>query len=289
MASNRLALPPEGLLSAALGFSQPLMRLPLEDGPIWLVIDNRYTPFGYVPAELRGVPAYTLRPGKIERTETATSGQEDRIVYRGKAALGLDGKADVQLVQSFEGKYAVRLRQAFSELPEARIRDVIEAELLGRSLRGARLSNYRFEHFDDLDEPLELHLVAEVPHFAEKSGTRLRVTAPFTPNLGGLAALPRRQTPLLISETTAHELTLEITLPPQARVADPPRASTLEYGDHVVRIFDRATDKRIIFQREMTLTAGRVQPGDYADFAEFARHADALLSASASIVVTRGN
>ena len=60
VAQNRLAMPPIGPLSRAMLFTEPLLVLEAEKGQIWLTVGSKYAPFGYVPAEVRGMPAYLL-------------------------------------------------------------------------------------------------------------------------------------------------------------------------------------------------------------------------------------
>lgn len=283
MTKSRLAHPPHGPISEALEYNRPVMRLDVGDAPLWITINNKYTPFGHVPAELRDMPAYVFETNRIERTRTSAGGLEDRIAFRGKVDLASDGSARVDLVQSYEGKYAMALRQAFAELPEKRLRDVIESRLLGQSLRGARLLKYSFERFDDLDAPLELHLLAEVSHFARRKDGTLVVSPPFTPSLARLAALPSRQTPLLLGDTTRQDVTLQIQLPKNARLAEAPRHRTLKNADRRVEIADHADGDRLMLERSVTLPAGRIQPENYPEFAEFARQADELLSGNVDV------
>ena len=289
MTKSRLAHPPHGPISEALQYNQPLMRLKVGNEPLWITINNKYTPFGHVPAELRDMPAYVFTPTRIETTRTAAGGLDDRIAFRGKVDLAADGSARFDLVQSYEGKYAMALREAFAELPEQQLRDVIESRLLGQSLRGARLVKYRFERFDELDAPLELHLQAQVPHFARRKDGTLIVSPPFTPSLGRLAGLPSRQTPLLLGDTTRQDVTLQIQLPKHARVVNAPRRRTLKNADRKVEVADRVEGDRLVLERSLTLPAGRIQPASYADFAEFARQADELLSRNLSVELGAGN
>ncbi len=152
-AQNRLALPPSGPFSEQALFTQPLIRVGGKNGT-WLTLGSKYAPFGYVPAEARGMPAYLLSSGTPELTTTPKEGTVDDMAYEGDVKVLATGAADVTLTLTFTGKYATGLRSALSQMPEDQLRGVLESRLLGRELRGIQLSQYRVDHFDDLDSPL---------------------------------------------------------------------------------------------------------------------------------------
>jgi tetratricopeptide (TPR) repeat protein len=287
VARNRLAPPPAGALSAAGQFAEPLLRIQTDRGPVWLTVSSKYAPFGYIPAEIRGTPAYILESGEPKKTVTPSGGTEDSVDYEGKVALGRDGSAKLQLVQRFAGKYAMAVRAAFSQLPDAQLRDVIESKLLGRALRGARLVDYRLEHLDDLDEPLLLHMRAEMNGFAQNNGGELAIPPPFSPRVAQLAALPTRQTPLLIAEATHQTVQIEITLPDGAALASVIAPSTLKDGDRTVSIEDHLQGKALVLKRTLDIPAGRIQPDAYPSFLDFARRADAAMAREIRIKLGR--
>lgn len=283
VAENRLASPPLGALSRASLFTEPLMRLTTETGPVWLTLNSKYAPFGYVPAEVRGMPAYVLYAEQPRVVTTPSGGAPDSIVYEGAGTLAADGSARLDLVQRFYGKYATGLRSGLAEVPERQLHDVLESRLLARNLRGARLVSYKVEQLDQLDAPLTLRLTVEVPTFAQSSGTRLILTPPFSPRISQLATLPTRQTPLLFADATHQEVRLKLALPPGARVETPPGNVRVADADRSVTVRDKLDRGALIIERVLDLPAGRVQPTDYAKFAQFARRADDALSSSIRI------
>jgi len=138
------------------------------------------------------------------------AGAQDNVRYGGKFQLNADGSAELELEQSFFGKYAMGLRNALSEIPEEQLRDVLESRLLGPELRGPELKSYALDHFDDLDSPLIIRAKARIPAFAQRSGDMLLIAPPFGPRVSQLAALPQRQTPLLMAEATHREINLRL-------------------------------------------------------------------------------
>jgi hypothetical protein len=280
VAQNRLAPPPIGPIARAGLFAEPALRLTSERGAVWLTVSSKYAPFGYLPAEIRGVPAYVLEGETPKKATTPKSGSRDGVRYEGKVELSSDGSARVDLTQKFEGKYAVALRGALAQLPEAQLRDVIESRLLGRALRGARLLHYFVENRDDIDKPLLIKTTVEVAGFAEPNGAALLLSPPFTPRIAQLAALPARQTPLLLADATHQEVELSIKLPKGARVEGALASGTFSDADRSVTVADRSTADTLVLDRTLDLPAGRVQPEAYAKFVQFARRADDAMSGS---------
>ncbi len=274
---NRLSAEPSGPLERASQFSEPLLRLKTESGERWLTLVSKFAPFGYVPAELRGVTAYLLTDRTPKKLTTPTTGTEDSVVYEGTIVLGADGSAKLDLVQRFHGKYAMAVRSAVTQLSEAQLRDLVESRLLGRALRGARLRSFELEALDDLDQPLALKMRAEMSGFAHNAGPELMIAPPFAPEVSQLAALPARQTPLLIGETTHQEVRLRVELPPGAKVHGARKTTVQEQG-FVVRVADRVEDGVLLLDRVVDIPAGRVLPAAYPRFVDFARRADEALS-----------
>jgi tetratricopeptide (TPR) repeat protein len=287
VARNQLLPEPTGPIAAATQFTEPLIRVKTERGDSWLTLGSKYAPFGYVPVEVRGVPAYVLGGEAPMKTTTPAAGADDSVVYEGTVVLAADGSAKLDLVQRFTGKYAMAVRSAFSQLPEAQLRDVIESKLLGRALRGARLKKHELEHLDDLDEPLLLHMQAEMNGFAQNSGSMLAISPPFSPRVTQLATLPERQTPLLIGDATYQQVKLRIELPTGATLAGVVATSTITDANRKVTIADRIDGQALILDRTLDIPAGRVQPGEYPKFLDFARRADSALGRDLRVKLAR--
>lgn len=282
VARSRLAPPPVGELERAGQFTEPLLRVRTESGEKWLTLSSKFAPFGYVPVEVRGVPAYVLGSTGVRPVTTPALGGEDGVRYEGTFRLATDGSATVELDQHFTGKFAMALRSAFSQLSEAQLRDAVETRLLGRALRGAHLDRFSIVGRDDPDTALVLRLKARMSVFADVSGSELLISPPFSPRISQLAALPARQTPLLISETTHQEVRLILELPAGAvATVAPPR--TVKLGESVVSVKDRVESGKVVLERSLFIPAGRVQPDEYARFVQFARDADEALSATVRI------
>jgi hypothetical protein len=241
-----------------------------------MMVRDKFAPYGYLPSSLRGQPAIVLRPGAPRET-TDDAGPADGITNEGTATLAPDGTASLELTQRYEGKYAIQLRTGLEQVPDARLRDVIESKLLQQSLPGARLGSIEVKNADDLDAPLELVMKIEVPSFARSRGDALVVSPPFQVQVGSLASLPARETPLYLSEQIATRsiVKLRVTLPDGARVATALTPFDASDGGRVVSVRDRVEPGALVFDRSVDIPAGRVQPEAYGVFQAFARKGDA--------------
>jgi hypothetical protein len=281
---NRLTLPPTGPFSEAMRYTQALLRVRGQKSSVWLTLGNKHAPFGYVPAELRGMPAVVFTESGREEVKTPSLGTLDHASTDGTIALSADGNATFELVQTFHGKYATGLRGALIELPERQIRDAIEGRLLGGPLRGVELSEYKIDGVSDPDAPIRITTRSRSRAFAQEVGGVLIVQPPaFGPRLSQLAKLATRQTPLIIVDAASQSMKLTITLPKGAVIEAKPRAQRIADGERSVDVRDRVEDKKLVLERNVTLPAGRVQPGEYAAFKEFTRRADEAVSGSVRI------
>jgi tetratricopeptide (TPR) repeat protein len=281
---NRLAPPSPGPMSEADAYNVPLLYVGEGPGAAWLTAQEQYAPFGYVPVEARGMPAFQLSIDGQKALTVPPAGDQDRLEYEGKVVLGAGGAARLALRQRFVGKYAIRLRGGLTQVPEGRLHEIIESRLLGQALPGAELLDFRVEGQDDLDAPLVVEMVAGVRNFAEVDAQRSVIEPPLMPRLTRLATLPERQTPLLIRESMHQSARLEIALEPGTQVWGT-RQGTVESGEYSVVARDAVEGDVLVIDREVSIAAGRVSPADYGRFQRFTREAEELLSQP--IVLTR--
>lgn len=275
---DRLTAPPRGPMSESESYNALAVRLNTGSGPRWMVVRDKYAPYGYLPSPLRGQPAIVLLPG-APREVTPTTGVADDLTSEGTAVLAEDGSATIEVRQSFAGKLAIALRTALETLPDARLKDVVESRLLQQGLPGARLEGLEVLNLSDLDAPLTLSMKVRMPSFARPQGDELVIAPPFLVHLANLAGLPSRETPLYISEqvSTRSVVRFQVRLPAGAEVTTPLEPFATEEGGRSVQVRDRVADGSLWFDRVVDLPAGRVQPEAYPKFQAFARSADGAL------------
>ena len=279
---DRLAAPPLGPMSEAEAFGSLAVRIKTDAGVKWMVVRDKFAPFGYLPSGLRGQPAVVLRPGAPRETTTST-GARDGITSSGTAKLAEDGSATITLSQRYEGQIAIGLRNVLESLPEAQIQETIESRLLPRSLPGALLDTLDIKNLDDLDSPLTLVMKVRMPNFARvrggAGGRELVLSPPFALHLSGLATLPVRETPIYISESmaTLSVVDLQVKLPEGARVTTTLAPWKADDDGRTVRVNDHVDGATLTIARQVDIPAGRVQPEAYATFQSFAKSADTAL------------
>lgn len=280
VAKSRITTPSIGPLSQASDFTKAVLRVKTEKADVWLTLDSKYTPFGYIPDDLRGMPGYELGGDAPVKVALPVDGILDLIEHVAEVRLAKNGSAEIDLVQRYHGKYAVGLRSALAQLPEARLRDVVESKLLGRELRGARLVRFKLKHLDDVDVPLEIALTAEMSVFAQLSAGALVIDPPFSPRVAQLAALPTRQTPLFFGDATHLKSELKIVLPPGMKVDGQLPSFDAKFQQHSGRVSDSIDGGVLKLSRELYLGSGRVQPDAYAGFQGFVRKLDDALNSA---------
>jgi hypothetical protein len=287
VAQSRLTLAANGPFSGALLYTLPLVRVSIEKGEDWLTLGSKYAPFGYVPAEARGMPAFVLSESGPRPVRVPSNGLADRVTYTGDVRLAADGSADVDLEQTLSGKYATALRGALAEMSAQQVRDLIETRLIGHALRGAKLEKYEVVNAADPDKPIALRTRSRVPSFAQVAGGVLLVSPPFAPRVSQLAALPARQTPLLLADSSEQEIQLTVHPPQGSSLGSPVAPQEISDGEYKVVIRDREQAGAVVLDRRIVLPAGRVQVAAYPQFLQFARKADDALFASVRIRVGR--
>jgi tetratricopeptide (TPR) repeat protein len=279
LVKSRIAMPPAGKMSEVENYDNVVARIETDAGERWLTVRDKFAPFGYVPAELRGQPAIRLVPG-TPRTTTPALGAADGVIIEGKAFLKEDGSATVELQQSYGGRMGIGLRAMFDRVAESKRREFVETRLLANHLPGARLKDLRMENKDDLAAPLVLKMKAEVPQLARSvGGGKLLLKRLFAVDIAQVASLPQRQTPLLLGTSSHVEVSFQIVTPSTMRLPASLPGGELRDGDRSVIVKDTVEGNAIKLRRVIDIPAGRVQPGaEYARFVAFTQSADQLLA-----------
>ena len=277
LVKNRLAMPPLGPMSEVEQYDGMALRIQTDHGPRWLTVRDKFAPYGYVPAEMRGQPAIRLVRGTPTDIITNT-GALDGVVFEGRADLHEDGSATVELSQSFTGKLGISMRNVFDKIAEAQVKDFVESRLLARNVPGARLRDLKIENKTDLSEPLVVKTRLDVPELARKNGKTLVLRALFPMRIAQLASLPTRQTPLLLASASHAEIHFTVVVPESIRLPASLPSGEARDGERVVLVKDTVNGHAVTLERVIDVPAGRVQPGaEYAAFQKFTQDADALV------------
>jgi tetratricopeptide (TPR) repeat protein len=284
IAKNRLAMPASGNMSEVENWDSLLLRVGTSAGPRWLAVRDKFTPFGYVPPELRGQPAIVLTAG-TPRATLPMEGSLDGVFFEGRAVVREDGGAALEIVQRYGGRLGTQMRSVFDRIAPGQLRDFAETRLLGRSFSGARVRDVTIEDKDDLDKPVTVRIAADAPDLVRPNGSGSVVLKPVFPlKLVQLATLPERQTPLLLGTSSHAEVKFRVVFPDGWRMPAQLPAGEVKDGERVVTVRDRVEGHAITLDRRVEVPAGRVQPGkDYAAFMQFTRDGDALLDREVAV------
>ena len=282
---DRLAMPPASKLSDVEQYDALVTRIATDvpGGARWLVVRDRFAPYGYVPAELREATAIRLVDGTPHDIVHAP-GAADRITYAGRADLRADGSASMELTLTFEGNRAIAWRSALDQVPQAKLYDFVEREIVASAFDGGHVREMKVEP-TEADTPLVMHLRVDVPDMAKPvAGSGLALRPPFAPNLAQLAALPTRHTPLLRRASWHAEIRVRVVLPESAKMpADLPHGEEHDGAAYVV-VKDAVHGHAIDFDRVLEVPAARVAPGEeYGAWLRFVRAADALITRDVAI------
>jgi hypothetical protein len=287
VAKNQLNPPPAGPIDAMSEYSSLFLRVGDAGASIDLTIAEKFTPFGYLPAEIRGAKGYLLDvdPPRAVTLGNGSTLDQFNSVLRGR--LSADGTATFEIEQILSGKPAIVLRDIVASAPEAQLRSFVESKLIAPSLKGARLIKFDFVERDKSDKSLILRSRVEVPRFAEKNGRGLSLSVPFTPRIGALGALAARETPMVLDDSSDQSQRVELELPAGAKLATVSANKSFSHGNRTVTINDRIEGNKIVLERRTVIPAGRVSVTAYPEFAAFVRQAGSALSAEIQIEIAR--
>lgn len=283
VAKNMLQPPPAGSLDRMNEYSELVLRIGHAPEAVDLTIGEKFTPFGYLPAEIRGAEMYLLDQDPPQLGHLSDGATIDTFTTKLRGRLATDGSATLDVEQVFTGKVATVLRNIVASAPETQLRSFIEGKLIAPALQGARLIQFELGPREKSDEPLVLKTRVEVTRFAEKTGGSLVLSPPFTPRLQALGALAQRETPMILEDSSDQTLHAEIELPPGAKLRNPPGERQLTSADRQVKIHDRIEGNKLVLHRYTRIPAGRVSLEEYSKFASFARDAGAALAADIRI------
>lgn len=291
VAKNKLALSPIGPMSEAESFDSVVLRVDTGDKQAgsaqknvrYLTIRDKFAPYGYVPAELRGQPVTILVPGTPEE-KIPSEGALDGVDFQGRADLRADGSAELTLASTYTGKLAIGMRSVFTRVPETQRDDFVETRLLGRNIPGAKLRKLELIALDDVTQPFVVKMRAEVRELVRTQGGRRVLKGLFPLRLGELATLPNRQTPMLLGSPSHVEVHFEIVAPDGVALPASLPHGEAKHQDRIVSVNDSVRGHALLLNRLVDIPAGRVMPGaDYASFVEFVRKSDTLLESEIAI------
>lgn len=242
----------------------------------FLVTTARGTPFGYVPAALRGQDALVLSAADNRITLPAGDESPDHHDIEALAVLAADGSARVTVIESFRGAGAIQWRGDLEGIAAALLEQRFEEGYVSRLMPGASLVSLRITGQDNADEPLALRYTFDVPALGRRQGGHFIVPGLFPSNLSPtFARLATRTTAQLMTTATAVDVRLRIQTPDGTPAPEDLAAVHLE-GPNGARFeaSSATVDGETLIERTLRMPRMRVSSDDYAAFARFCREAD---------------
>jgi hypothetical protein len=248
--------------------------------PIWLFANERWAPFGFLPAPLRGQPALLLAPGapRVQVSNGLLGDDSRRFVVQ--VALRADGGARIDVNETLHGSEAVAWRGQLEQIPQAELDRRMEQDYVARLFPGASLAGLEITGREQDAPDLVLRYVAEVKSFARPISGGLALPT-FLPSevSSNLARTATRKTTELIASPVKTELTATIELPAGFSLSSTLAPEKLEaafaarpsFADSIT-----ADAKAVRLQRSLNLPRMRISVTDYPVFSEFCRRVDAI-------------
>jgi hypothetical protein len=258
-----------------------LVRVDLpKQEPIWLFTVERWAPFGFMPAILRGQPALLLAAGAPEaRVSEGLLGPDSRD-FKVQVSLRAQGSAKVDVVETLHGGEAVAWRAQLEQIPEAELNRRMEQDYVARLFPSASLSSLEISGREQNVPELTLHYVAEVGSMARPVAGGLALSALLPSELAAnYARTATRKTSELIPSPVRTKVEVAVTLPAgiaaPAALAPVALAAKLPGNPSFAESVSIASSA-FTLQRTLLLPRTRISPAEYSAFADFCRHVDAV-------------
>ena len=145
LVKNRLATPPLGKMSEVEQYDALVMRLTTDKGARWLTVRDKFAPFGYIPAELREQPAIRLVDGDAARCRPRAGRGRRRRRTKGAPTSATTARRPSTSTLTFEGNRAIAWRNALDQIPQAKIYDFVERELVAPSFDGGHVREMKVD------------------------------------------------------------------------------------------------------------------------------------------------
>ncbi len=253
------------------------VEMPGSGEAVWLASFGQDAMFGTLMPHYVGESAVCISCASTkEQTLPAQGIPMRRREQRITATLQPDGTLTGTIRHTYDGDFAMSLRELFRKRQEPRQRDIIMENLTVSYIPGATVTGYEFEGLEDRDSPLTLVMNFSREQFARKdgSGALLLEASLFSPGLErGYATLPERTTPMLLGRPQRAVDVLEIKLPKglTPTLRSPSGTWTLESPFGTYKRGSVLEDGTFTISSDIDMGIQRLQPEDYAEFQKWAQ------------------
>ncbi len=268
----------ESSMADADTYDHLLLRIDLATGPIWLFTVERWAPFGFIPAVLRGQPALAISAGAPRlRVSEGLLGDDSRKFLL-QVNLHADGSAHLDATELVHGTDAVSWRQQLEEIPVAELKRRFAQDYVTRLFPGATLTSLEITGREQDRPDLTLSYSLDIASFGRRVGDAIALPPLLASELASsFARTASRQTTELVPGSVHNQLIMHIKLP--ASASRPPLAAPIAlraaFGARPSFTENTSLDgDGIVLARQLDLPAQRIQPKDYQVWSEFCRRVD---------------
>lgn len=260
------------------------VRVELDDESWWITVGSRHSPFGYIPASLRGQPGLTacLEPEEVELPESPRI--PDSVSNRIEGAIESDGTVAVSIVETMSGARAASFRSDVTRIPEAE-RAQRGAAMFGHRYAGGIAEDVSFDGVDERHEPLVVSASLRSRMLGRREGSAILLPAQLSQarRYSSLTRLSERRTPLVFDEDLNEVVEQRLTLPAGAEVTEvcPAVEQTVGRASFTVRC--AVEEGTLVHRLEIHLPPQRIAPEDYAEFDAFLRAYDEAAAAESRV------
>jgi tetratricopeptide (TPR) repeat protein len=200
-----------------------------------------------------------------------------------EAALAADGGAQVDWKEGVSGVEASEWRVRFHA--ESTRKQRVQ-QMLGAMLPGSEVTTVESGDFEDVEQPVSVHIRAKVPQFARLEGDALSVPLGRREHMvRDFAPLSTRRQDVRMYAQWTEEDDWTVRLPAGAKVrnAPSPASGTSPFGAFAVEVTSEAGSLHV--KTTVTLTKTRVVAADYPAFRAWCEQVDRALGQRASVAL----
>lgn len=232
-----------------------------------------------LPVMDQGALGLLILDGKAKLVRLPSADPTKNVIDRTlDLRLDKDGDARFTITTEVRGHSAPGFREHYQA--ESTRRDRIN-NALGSEFPGVELdeNGIQMNDLSDNEVPVTMRVSGEAPRFARKEGDSLSmsVTVPtrLTPTY---AALSSRRQDVLIQGFSTLKKTVNLVLPPGAKVEEAPPTTKYEskFGSYEVTFAQEG--QKVTVHSELSVNVDRVSPKEYPSFRNFCVAADQALS-----------
>jgi hypothetical protein len=255
-------------------FRTPLIRIePRGGAPVYVDAEaNKMAPYGALPTELWGAPAYVCEDGGAV-LDVLPSGKPDDEASLGQVdvALQAGGKARVTVLHTLPSFDLYRLKEAFARARPSDLRSFF-ARQANQLFAGASVVDSGALRVDEPGVPLQIRFVADVPNAVRARGDgALSLAYGFSPSglREGLGAHRQRQFDLLLRAPIVSRDQVHVDLGPYACPRLPSDVTIQTRLGSFSLHHVREGEGHIRIERVLILRPGRITPAEYEGFRDF--------------------